>query len=325
MEPAIRALCERVRTAAAAGQALRIRGGGTKDFYGNSPVGELLELQELRGVVAYEPSELVVTARGGTPLAQLEQLLADQQQMLAFEPPHFGAAATVGGCVAAGLAGPRRAANGYARGGVRDFLLGAKLIDGRGQLLAFGGTVMKNVAGFDVARLLAGSLGILGVIAEVSVKVLPMPAAQKTLRFALNEAAALTQLQNWQMLPLPISASCWLDGQLTIRLSGARAAVAAARSNLGGELLDEVGFWTDVREQQLDYFGGNSPLWRISLPATAPALNLTFFGSAGGDEYGYDILLSPSGSIFLAGFTTGQNFPTTNCAIYKTFQGGKTN
>jgi len=159
MDRALDSLVERVRTAAADRTPLCIRGGGTKDFYGNAPRGDLLDTRGLRGVVAHEPSELVVTVRAGTPLAELEALLAAGGQMLAFEPPHFGDAATVGGCVAAGLSGPRRASSGTTCGGLRDFLLGARLVDGRGQLLSFGGTVMKNVAGYDVTRVLAGSLG----------------------------------------------------------------------------------------------------------------------------------------------------------------------
>ncbi|MFM2445765.1 MAG: glycolate oxidase binding subunit, partial [Pseudomonadota bacterium] len=187
LDDQLAAFQDAVRAAAARRMPLRLRAGGTKDFYGHAPTGELLDPRGHRGVVAYEPTELVVVARCGTPLAELESLLADHGQMLAFEPPHFGAGATVGGCVAAGLAGPRRAA----AGSLRDFVLGAKLVDGRGDHLAFGGTVMKNVAGYDVARVLAGSLGMLGVITEVALKVLPRPAAETTLRFEFDQAAAL--------------------------------------------------------------------------------------------------------------------------------------
>jgi len=182
MDPAIASLADTLRAAAASGTALCIRGGGTKDFYGNEPRGERLGTGVLRGIVAYEPSELYVTARAGTPLAEVEEAVAAEGQMLPFEPPHFGDAATVGGCVAAGLAGPRRASYGTAFGSVRDFVLGARLLDGRGRLLAFGGTVMKNVAGYDVARALAGSLGILGVITEVTIKLLPRPVQESPRR-----------------------------------------------------------------------------------------------------------------------------------------------
>jgi glycolate oxidase FAD binding subunit len=273
-------LAARVREAASAGVALRIRGGGTKEFYGNATVGEELSTRELRGIVAYEPSELVVTARAGTPLRELDALLDASGQMLAFEPPHFGEDATVGGCIAAGLAGPRRAAAGPTHGGVRDFVLGARLLDGRGQHLRFGGTVMKNVAGYDVARALAGSLGILGVITEVSLKVLPRPASEATTRFDRDEADALAVLNAWGGRPLPISASAWHDGVLHVRWSGAAAAVQAALRALGGELLDATDaatFWSDVREHRAAPFTRateETALWRVSVPSTAEPLDL---------------------------------------------------
>jgi glycolate oxidase FAD binding subunit len=266
-------LSEHVRAATASRTPLRIRGGGTKDFYGNDPVGELLDTRALNGIVAYQPSELVVTARAGTSLAELEDALARERQMLAFEPPHFGAAATVGGCVAAGLAGPRRAASGYAWGGVRDFVLGASLVDGRGGLLKFGGTVMKNVAGYDVARVLAGSLGILGVIVEVSIKVVPMPQAEKSVRISMGATEALQRLNDWAARPLPISASVWSDGMLHLRLSGAAPAVAAAVDSLGAAEYDDRDFWSDLREQRAAFFGGDAPLWRVSVPSTAAAID----------------------------------------------------
>jgi glycolate oxidase FAD binding subunit len=272
MDTGLDLLVERVRRAAADRTPLCIRGGGTKDFYGNAPRGDVLDTRGLRGVVAHEPSELVVTVRAGTPLAELETLLAAGGQMLAFEPPHFGDDATVGGCVAAGLSGPRRASSGTTCGAVRDFLLGARLVDGRGQLLSFGGTVMKNVAGYDVTRVLAGSLGILGVIVEVSLKVLPRPVAETTLRFELDEANALAKLNEWGGQPLPISASAWSAGQLFLRLSGAAAALLSARESLGGEELDGATFWQEIREQRHAFFGGDAPLWRLSVPSVAVPL-----------------------------------------------------
>ncbi len=274
MEAELERLAGRVREAAASATPLRIRAGGTKDFYGNEPRGEPLDPRPLRGILAYEPSELVVSVLAGTSLAELEQTLAGRAQMLPFEPPHFGEGATVGGCVAAGLAGPRRASYGTTCGGLRDFVLGASLLDGRGNLLRFGGQVMKNVAGYDVARTLAGSLGVLGVIVEVSLKVLPRPVAEETLRFEMRETEALARLNEWEGRPLPISGSAWAEGRLDLRLSGARPALAAARAVLGGEPADATGFWTDLREQRLRFFAGARPLWRISLPSTAEPLGL---------------------------------------------------
>jgi glycolate oxidase FAD binding subunit len=266
-------LSERVRDAAARGAPLRLRGGGSKDFYGGEPRGEVLDTRAHAGIVDYEPTELVVTARCGTPLAELEGALAAQGQMLAFEPPHFGAGATVGGCVAAGLSGPRRAA----AGAVRDFVLGVRVLDGKGRELAFGGRVMKNVAGYDVSRLLAGSLGVLAVILEVSLKVLPRPPAERTLRLELPQDKALESLNRWAGAPLPLSASAWRDGELCVRLSGAERAVQAAAQKLGGEALEAAQaarFWSGIREQSDPYFAGDAPLWRLSVPSAAGPLDL---------------------------------------------------
>jgi glycolate oxidase FAD binding subunit len=269
----LKELSERIGSAAAEKRALCIRGGGSKDFYGNAPRGEPLDTRGCAGVVAYEPTELVLTARGGTSLAEIETTLAQNGQMLAFEPPHFGPGATLGGCVAAGLSGPRRAASGS----VRDAMLGAKILDGRGQLLAFGGQVMKNVAGYDVSRLLAGSLGTLGLIVEVSLKLLPRPAAELTRRLEMPQAKALESLNRWAGQPLPLSASAWCDGELSVRLSGAESAVRAAAQTLGGDSLaaDEAArFWTGIREQSDPFFAGAAPLWRLSLPSAAHAVEL---------------------------------------------------
>jgi glycolate oxidase FAD binding subunit len=273
MDPALADLTERVRAARAAHTPLCVRAGGTKDFYGNEPRGERLDPRAHRGIVDYEPSELVVTARCGTPLAELEAELAVHSQMLPFEPPHFGEGATVGGCIAAGLSGPRRAS----AGAVRDFMLGAMLLDGQGQVLRFGGTVMKNVAGYDVARLLAGSLGTLGLILEASIKVLPVPAGQATLQLEMDEAAALTRMNAWAGQPLPISATCWHAGLLAVRLSGSGPALRAARERIGGETVEPAAaaqLWQGVREQSVAFFGGPAPLWRLSVPSSAPPLRL---------------------------------------------------
>ena len=255
---------QKIRDAAERRQPLRLRGGGSKDFYGNTPRGEVLDTRGYAGIVSYEPTELVVTARCGTPLSDLETTLRQQNQFLPFEPPHFGAAATLGGCIAAGLSGPRRAA----AGAVRDFVLGAKLVDGRGRVLQFGGAVMKNVAGYHVSRLLAGSLGTLGVIAEASLKVLPRPPSERTLRLEVDEAGALEKMNRWGGQPLPISATAWHDGQLFVRLSGAEPAVHAAAHRIGGEKSDP-GFWDELREQKHPFFAGPGALWRVSLPSTA--------------------------------------------------------
>jgi len=257
---------ERVHAAARENKPLRIRGGGSKDWYGGLLEGELLDTRAYAGIVDYEPTELVLTARCGTPLAAIEAVLAERGQMLAFEPPHFGAAATIGGAIASGLSGPRRASSGA----LRDFVLGATILDGKGDVLRFGGRVMKNVAGYDVSRLLAGSLGTLGLLLEVSVKVLPRAAGETTLRFALDQAGALRTLNEWAGRPLPLSGSCWHDGVLSLRLSGARAAVEDARRTLGGELLaDCAPFWDSLREQRHAFFGGDEALWRLSVPSTA--------------------------------------------------------
>jgi glycolate oxidase FAD binding subunit len=264
---------EQIRAAAGRGTALRIRGGGSKDFYGNTPRGEILDTRVHAGVVDYEPTELVMTARCGTPLVEIQEILNRENQILVFEPPHFGAAATLGGCVAAGLSGPRRASTGS----VRDAMLGAKILDGRGQLLAFGGQVMKNVAGYDVSRLLAGSLGTLGVILEVSLKLLPRPPQERTLKFELPQAKALENLNRWAGRPLPVSASAWRDRELSLRLSGAASAVRAAAEKLGGEIVapeEAASFWEGIREHSAPFFAGDAPIWRLSLPSQAPALDL---------------------------------------------------
>jgi len=274
---ALEQIRDRILAAAAGRAPLRIRGGGTKDFYGQSLHGEVLDVCAWRGIVAYEPTELVITARGGTPLAEVQAALAERGQMLPFEPPVFGIGATIGGVVAAGLSGPRR----MAAGAVRDFVLGAALLDGAGRLQHFGGQVMKNVAGYDVSRLLCGSLGILGVIAEVSLKVLPRPAAEATVALTVSEADALRHLNAWAGQPLPISASAWHASGLRLRFSGAQAAVRAALARFAHdygalELAPDVAdaYWADVRDQRAEFFGGHEPLWRLSLPSTTGPLAL---------------------------------------------------
>jgi glycolate oxidase FAD binding subunit len=259
---------ERIREAAAHHRPLRLRGGGTKDFYGNEPRGEVLDTRAYAGIVSYEPTELVLTARCGTPLSEVERILEENGQCLPFEPPHFGAGATFGGCIAAGLSGPRRAS----AGALRDFVLGARIVDGRGRALGFGGQVMKNVAGYDVSRLLAGTLGTLGLIAEASLKVLPRPAAERSLRLEMPQERALEAMQRWAAQPLPISATAWHDGELLVRLSGSAPAVAAAAGKIGGEPLEQAP-WAAIREQTHPFFAA-SPLWRVALTPVAPPLPL---------------------------------------------------
>jgi len=281
MDAALAGLVEQLRAARAAKTPLDIRGGGTKAFYGGPARGEPLDLRPLAGISSYEPSELVVTVRAGTPLAELEAALAEQGQCLPFEPPRFGPGGTVGGMVAAGLAGPARAAVG----GVRDYVLGATLLNGQAEVLSFGGQVMKNVAGYDVSRALAGSMGVLGVICEVSLKVLPLPPATLTLRLEADQAAAIRRVNEWGGQPLPLNASAWWDGMLVLRLSGANAAVQSAFQKIGGELIapdTAAAFWNGLRDHGDEFFAGaakaveaGAGLWRLSVPATTPPLKLS--------------------------------------------------
>ena len=267
METALAELRDRIVAANASKSPLRFRGAGTKDFYGESLRGGIVDTRGYSGIVAYEPSELVITARCGTPLSEIDRALDTHGQFLAFEAPRFGGDPTIGGIVAAGLSGPRRATSGS----VRDFVLGANLMDANGAVLRFGGQVMKNVAGFDVSRLLCGSLGILGLITDVSLKVLPKPRAEKTLRFEMDAVSALDRFNRWSAQPLPISATAWHEGRAYLRLSGASSAVASAQSSLGGETVDDATtmfWWNSLRDQTHAVFTAQR-LWRLSLPSTA--------------------------------------------------------
>ncbi|HOZ67149.1 MAG TPA: glycolate oxidase subunit GlcE [Burkholderiaceae bacterium] len=304
----LKPLIDRIQTAAAAKTPLRFRGGGSKDFYGQELVGDILDTTtypSLQGISSYEPSELVVTVKAGTSLAELESVLAEKNQCLPFEPPHFGqtwggetimphfarSQATVGGMVAAGLSGPARASSGA----LRDYVLGVDIINGKGEALHFGGTVMKNVAGYDVSRLMAGSMGTLGLITEVSLKVLPIAPAEATLKFACSQQEAITLLNTWGGKPLPLNASCWVKesgseqgkGVLYVRLRGAVAAVNAAINSMGGELQNAASGnatvaadWQALRNQTLPFFELNEgeSLWRLSVPDTTPDLQLDAYG-----------------------------------------------
>jgi glycolate oxidase FAD binding subunit len=271
MQEVIQQFSETIRKAAAEQTLLRIRGSGSKDFYGLALIGDVIDTLALTGIVDYEPTELVMTARAGTPLSEIEKALAAGGQMLAFEPPYFGQNATLGGCIAAGFSGPRRAGAGSAR----DFVLGVRIVNGLGEDLRFGGQVMKNVAGYDVSRLLTGSFGTLGLITEVSLKVLPIPEEERTLRFALDEAAAIELMNKWAAKPLSLSATCHVDDALYVRLSGASAAVAASHKKLGGDIVEDgVAFWQSVREQTHSLFAGAPALWRFSIKSTTAPLGL---------------------------------------------------
>ncbi len=285
--PMIDLFREQILRAAKISTPLSIQGGGTKSWYGNHNTFAKLDTRIYSGILEYQPEELVITACAGTPLKEIEAALAEKNQILAFEPPHFGDLATFGGAIAAGLAGPGR----ISAGNLRDFVLGTRIMDGKGQDLSFGGKVMKNVAGYDVSRLLPGSLGTLGLLLEASVKVLPKPAATATLRCQIPQTHAHTLLNEWAGQPLPLSASCWIGavdsqdcGELTIRLSGAIAAVRAAIPLMSASInLKELdpsaaeAFWLNLREQKLEIFtnlGADETLYRVALPAACGPLHL---------------------------------------------------
>lgn len=283
MEYALSQLCEQVMTARANFKPVRIVGGGTKSFYGNPIDGDdeaiTVEVGGLSGIVSYEPSELVVTARAGTPLAEVERALAEQGQMLPFDPPKFGIGSTIGGVVASGLSGPLS----FGYGPLRHYILGAHLLDAQGRVLKFGGEVMKNVAGYDVSRLLAGSMGMFGLIVQVSIKVMPIPICDVTQVFHLSMADALAQCVGLRAKPLPVKAVSWLpakpgesEGLLGIRLCGAQTAVSAAVDSLGGQTMPEQEaalWWQQFRDHEAAFFH-ERPLWRIAVRAQTPDLEL---------------------------------------------------
>ncbi len=264
-------LREAVASAAGKRTPLTITGSGSKRFYTGQAEGKPLDVTGHRGIVSYEPTELVVTARAGTPLAEVEAALAEKGQMLGFEPPYFGPAATLGGTIACGFSGPRRP---YA-GSARDFVLGTRIINGRGEVLKFGGEVMKNVAGYDVSRLMVGALGTLGVLLEVSLKVLPIPAQEITLCFEMPADKAINAMNAWAAQPLPLSAACHLGDTLYMRLSGTEPGVRAAQARLGGEIVEKgAEFWRELREHQRGFFRNAVPLWRLSVPPATPPIDL---------------------------------------------------
>ena len=262
-------LLEQVNQALQNATPLRIQGANSKAFLGRIMAGEVLDTRSHRGIVSYDPTELVITVRCGTPLAELAEVLDAAQQMLPCEPPSFGDGATVGGMIASGLSGPRRPWSGS----VRDFVLGTRVITGHGKHLRFGGEVMKNVAGYDLSRLMAGSYGSLGVVTEVSLKVLPKPRQTLSISVEMDSDRALLRLAEWGQQPLPISAACH-DGEcLHLRLEGGEGSVAAAHDRLGGELLD-ASYWDDLNEHRLSFFDEDQALWRLSVPHNTPRLSL---------------------------------------------------
>lgn len=267
----IEAIQQGIKLAGEQRRPLRIVGSASKDFYAHRLEGQPFDVSGYSGIIKYEPEELVVTARCGTPLAEIETALAQRHQMLAFEAPYFGTETTLGGAVAAGFSGPGRAYYGA----LRDFVLGMRVVDGLGNLLRFGGQVMKNVAGFDTSRLLTGSFGTLGVIAEISLKVVPQPPFRATLQLEQSEQDFITMTNKLAGKPLPISATYYHTGFARIRLSGAEASVSAAQRKIGGELVaEDAPFWAALRDHLLEFFQDDEPLWRLSLPQTTPPLQL---------------------------------------------------
>ncbi len=266
-------LSERISQHAAAKTPLAIHGGNTKVFYGGKIVGDAADMRAYSGIIEYEPKELVLTVRAGTTLAEIERVMDQENQMLPFEPPHFGEGATIGGTVATGLSGPRRPYTGA----TRDFVLGTRIINGKGEDLSFGGRVIKNVAGYDVSRLMTGAMGTLGVLLDCSFKVLPKPAREITLRYDMDEATAIQRVNEWGGRPLPLSATSWCDGVLMLRLSGSESGVKAAKEKLGGEFVDDKiasDLWAALRDHRAGFFASDEPLWRLSVPSTTPPLNL---------------------------------------------------
>jgi glycolate oxidase FAD binding subunit len=269
--PFEKTLQEQVQAAAANGTALSIQGSNSKSFYGRTPCGETLSVKDHRGIIDYTPSELVISARAGTTLTEIESVLEQEGQMLAFEPAHFGTEATLGGTIACGFSGPRRP---YA-GAARDFVLGVNCINGTGEWLRFGGQVMKNVAGYDVSRTLTGSLGTLAILLDVHLRVLPRPESELTLQQSCDAATAIARCNGWAAQPLPLSAACHVEGQLYIRLSGMAQGVRTAADTIGGEpLADGARFWQQLREHQSAFFAGELPLWRIAVPPATDRLLL---------------------------------------------------
>lgn len=260
-------LQEAVRRAYKAREPLYLNAGGSKrHLSGRDCMAPELDISRHSGIVDYQPDELVLSARAGTPLQEIVTTLQEKNQCLPFEPPLFNGKSTLGGTVACNMSGPARPWAGSAR----DLVLGVNLINGKGEALSFGGQVIKNVAGYDVSRLQAGALGTLGLMTELSIKVLPLPEASTTLAFELDAKAALAAMQAYARQPKPLQGSLWVDGILYLRLCGSVAAVKHTAKQWGGDdLSDSDALWRRVCEMTHPFFNGPTPLWRFSMRPTA--------------------------------------------------------
>ena len=268
----IQTLCASIQQANNSQQALQIQGGGSKRFYGNQISAKFLDVSDNIGIIEYEPSELFITARNGTLLTSIEATLEANNQMLPFEPPHFSSQATLGGTIACGLSGPRRP---YASS-MRDCILGTHIINGNGEHLEFGGKVMKNVAGYDASRLMCGAFGTLGVLTQISLKVIPKPQTQITVAIELNQSEALETMNAWVQTLLPISATYFCNDVLYVRIEGLDKTIRNVHQKMGGEILrDSQAFWKDIKDHQAEFFQTQQPLWRVIIPNNTPPLSIS--------------------------------------------------
>lgn len=263
--PSLQPLVDQIRQASAAGAPLNIVGGNTKSFLARRRDGESVSTAGHTGVVSYDPTEMVITVRAGTTLADVESVLGESGQILGFEPPRLGDASTIGGVISSGLSGPARPYRGRAR----DFVLGIEMVNGLGEVLRFGGRVMKNVAGYDVSRLVAGASGVLGLISEISIRVVPKPAVEKTLTWQLDADEARAKMRTIASAPWPITAMCADASGLRVRASGSPEAVNDAVHQLQPDRADDdVEYWVQIRNLSLEALQPlpQKPLWRLSVP-----------------------------------------------------------
>ena len=263
-------IASRVEDACRQGQALQILAGNTKFFYGRKIQETPLSVLEHSGIIEYEPSELYITARCGTPLNEIEQAIKTENQILPCEPPHFGAAASIGGMVAAGLSGPRRASSGA----IRDCLLGVEIINGKGEYLRFGGKVMKNVAGYDASRLMCGALGTLGILMSVTLRLVPKPQHEQTIAITLNPADAIRKMNFWARTPMPVTATFHDGRDLYVRMAGSPSTIKRFADKVKGEPIDRGDiFWANIKEQAYDFFLTDEPIWRVLVPPSTRPLD----------------------------------------------------